>query len=586
MTVPQKLAELRQKMKNHGFSAYVIPTGDPHLCEYVPNRYKTREYISGFTGSAGTVALTMQTAGLWTDGRYFLQAEKQLEGSGITLYKMDESGVPTLNAFLKKALKPGEKLGIDGKTLSVQNYESIKEELDGIKIVTDTDLIGDIWKDRPEPVFSSVFIHEKKYAGKTAAEKIEQVRALLKEKNADSTLIGALEDVCWLFNIRARDVAYNPVATAYALVTAKKALLFIDAKQVSADVKKRLVEQNITVMPYEAVFSEAQKLTGNVYLDPERTNVYLYGKVKAHIIKGLNFTSSLKAVKNSVELRNMDDTMEKDGVAMVKILRWVEQNAGSGITEGDVSEKLLEFRAQGKDFIEESFETIAGYGANGAVIHYTPHKSSCAKLKNKSFLLLDSGAHYINGTTDITRTVPLGPLTNEEKENYTLVLKSHIALACAKFKAGTIGHALDAITRRCLWERGKDYNHGTGHGVGYVLAVHEGPQSISKRYINEAIKLGMITSNEPGLYIENKHGIRIESLIVSIPFLKTAHGEFYQFKTITLCPIDARPIVSALLTKEEKEWLNDYHQEVFARLSPYLDRVHKAFLREKTKKIK
>ncbi len=282
MTVPQKLAELRQKMKNHGFSAYVIPTGDPHLCEYVPNRYKTREYISGFTGSAGTVALTMQTAGLWTDGRYFLQAEKQLEGSGITLYKMDENGVPTLNAFLKKALKPGEKLGIDGKTLSVQNYESIKEELDGIKIVTDTDLIGDIWKDRPEPVFSSVFIHEKKYAGKTAAEKIEQVRAFLKEKDADSTLIGALEDVCWLFNIRARDVAYNPVATAYALVTAKKALLFIDAKQMSADVKKRLTEQNITVMPYEAVFSEAQKLTGNVYLDPERTNVYLYGKVKAY----------------------------------------------------------------------------------------------------------------------------------------------------------------------------------------------------------------------------------------------------------------------------------------------------------------
>ena len=411
------------------------------------------------------------------------------------------------------------------------------------------------------------------------------MRSALKEKGADSTIIGALEDVCWLFNIRAHDIAYNPVATAYALVTAKRAVLFIDKKQLNAEAETYLRAQGVAIMPYEAVFAEAAKLTGTVYLDPARTNVFLRDKIKARIIQGLNFTSALKAVKNSVELRNIDEAMEKDGAAMVKILRWIEQNASSGITECDVSEKLLEFRAQGKDFIEASFETIAGYGSNGAIIHYAPHKESCAKLKPKSFLLLDSGGHYLNGTTDITRTIALGSLTKEEKENYTLVLKSHIRLACAKFKAGATGLSLDTIARECLWDRGKDYNHGTGHGVGFVLAVHEGPQSISKRYINEPLKLGMLTSNEPGLYIENKHGIRIENLVVTVPFMQTEHGEFYRFKTVTLCPIDTRPIVSGILSEEEKAWLNDYHKEVFKRLSPYLDGAHKSFLREKTKKI-
>lgn len=585
MTVPHRLAALRQKMKEHGFAAYVIPTADPHLCEYVPAHYKTREYISGFTGSAGTVAVTADKAGLWTDGRYFLQAEKQLAGSGIELFKMDEKGVPTLNAFLKSVLKPGDKVGIDGKTLSVQNYESMKEELAPITIATDADLIGDIWQDRPEAVLSDVFILGETYTGKSARDKTEQVRAALKEKGADSTIIGSLEDVCWLFNIRAHDIAYNPVATAYAFVTAKRAVLFIDKKQLNGESETYLRAQGVAIMPYEAVFAEAAKLTGTVYMDPARTNVFLRDKIKARIINGLNFTSALKAVKNSVELRNIDEAMEKDGAAMVKILRWIEQNASSGITEIDVSEKLLEFRAQGKDFIEASFETIAGYGPNGAIIHYAPRKESCAKLKPKSFLLLDSGGHYLNGTTDITRTIPLGPLTKEEKENYTLVLKSHIRLACAKFKAGATGLSLDTIARECLWERGKDYNHGTGHGVGFVLAVHEGPQSISKRYINEPLKLGMLTSNEPGLYIENKHGIRIENLVVTVPFMQTEHGEFYRFKTVTLCPIDMRPIVSGILSEEEKAWLNAYHKEVFKRLSPYLDSAHKSFLREKTKKI-
>ena len=321
MTVPHRLAALRQKMKEHGFAAYVIPTADPHLCEYVPAHYKTREYISGFTGSAGTVAVTADKAGLWTDGRYFLQAEKQLAGSGIALFKMDEKGVPTLNAFLKSVLKPNDKVGIDGKTLSVQNYESIKEELDPITIATDADLIGDIWQDRPEALLSDVFILGETYTGKSARDKTEQVRSALKEKGADSTIIGALEDVCWLFNIRAHDIAYNPVATAYALVTAKQAILFINKKQLNAESEKYLRAQGVAIMPYEAVFAEAAKLTGTVYMDPARINVFLRDKIKARIVKGLNFTTALKAVKNTVELRNIDEAMEKDGAAMVKILR-------------------------------------------------------------------------------------------------------------------------------------------------------------------------------------------------------------------------------------------------------------------------
>ena len=583
MNIPERIAALRQKMKECALDAYIIPSSDPHQNEYLPEPYKTREFMSGFTGSAGTLLVTAEKAGLWTDGRYFLQAENQLKGSGITLFKMDEPGVPTLNAFLKSELKAASKVGMDGKVVSLQNYEAMQKELEDIELVTDNDLVGDIWKERPEPALSEAFILDEAYAGKRAAQKIAEVQKALGEKGADATLIGACEDVCYLFNIRGNDIPCNPVLISYALIDKTRALLFINEKQISAQVRSFLQKEGVTIAPYEAVFSEAAKLTGTVYLDGARTNVYLRSKIKARIVQGLNISSALKASKNETELRNFDIAMEKDGAAMVKILKWIEDNAATGISEFDVSKKLLEFRAEGKDFIEASFETISAYGPNAAIVHYAPAEHGSALLEPKGFLLLDSGGHYINGTTDITRTIPLGPLSAEEKQSYTLVLQSHIRLALAQFKAGTTGLSLDTIARQPLWERGMDYNHGTGHGVGYFLPVHEGPQSISKRPINEAIKLGMVTSNEPGFYAAGKYGIRIENLIVTVPAGKTESGEFYRFKTITLCPIDTRPLVPGILSQREIDRLNAYHEEVRTRLSPYLDEAHRLFLEEKTK---
>ena len=584
MEINNRIAALRQKMEENSLSAYLIPSSDPHQSEYLPEHYKTRAYISGFTGSAGTVVVTKNKAVLWTDGRYFLQAENQLAGTEVELYRMGEPETPSVNGFLKTVLKQNERLGMDGKVVALQTYEAMQKDLEGIALVTGLDLVGEIWKDRPEPVLSTAFVHEERYTGKSAQEKIAEVRKMLREHNADSTVIGALEDVCYLFNIRGRDIRCNPVVTAYAVIDQNRALLFIADRQLTPEVKTYLASQGVQTADYGAVFEEAAKLEGTVYLDPARTNTYLRTKITAAIVKGLNLTSSLKSVKNPVELKNFDDVMEKDGAAMVKILKWVEESAAKGITEWDVSEQLLRFRAEGQGFIEESFETISGYGPNGAIVHYSPAPEKCATLKPESFLLLDSGGHYINGTTDITRTIPLGPLTSEEKENYTLVLKSHINLARAVFKAGTTGFAIDTIARAPLWAAGKDYNHGTGHGVGYVLSVHEGPQSISGRYTDAPMKKGMVTSNEPGIYIAGKHGIRIENLTVTEACMKTEHGEFYRFRTITLCPIDTRPIVPELLTSEEIGWLNAYHKEVWERVSPYLDEEHRAFLKEKTEK--
>lgn len=585
MTTKEKIQLLRGKMKEHSLSAYLIPSSDPHQSEYLPEHYKTRAFISGFTGSAGTVLVTDTKAILWTDGRYFIQAERELQNSGVELYKMGEPNVPTLNDFLKTELKQGEKIGMDGKVVSVMTYEDLQKDACRLEFVSDLDLIGEIWENRPQPQLSKSFIHEEKYTGKSTKEKISELRNLLKMKKADSTVIGALEDICYLFNIRGRDVKCNPVVTAYAIVDFKNAFLFIDEKQLTDEVKDFLISQDVTLMSYESVFTQAAKLTGTVYLDPSRINIYLYKQISAKSIQGINLTSRLKTVKNDIELKNFDDAMEKDGVAMVKILKWVEDSCSKGITEFDVSEQLLKFRSEGKYFIEESFETIAGYGANGACVHYSPSEKNSAVLQPKGFLLLDSGGHYINGTTDITRTIMLGELTDEEREDYTLVLKSHINLALAKFKAGTTGFAIDTIARAPLWAYGKDYKHGTGHGVGYVLSVHEGPQSISQRNIDEPLLPGMVTSNEPGIYIEGSHGIRIESLIVTEEFKTTQHGTFYQFKTITLCPIDTRPIIKELLSAKEIEWLNNYHKEVFSRLSPYLDSEHKEFLKERTQPI-
>ncbi|MGP1455546.1 MAG: aminopeptidase P family protein [Treponema sp.] len=585
MTIPERLALLRSKMADHKLDAYYIPTADPHQCEYLAEHDKTRAFISGFTGSAGTVLVTKTEALLWTDGRYFLQAEKELNGSGITLQKSGEPAVPTLFEYLASSLSAGSRLGMDGKVVSVEMYTSLCQQAPNAVLVTDVDLVGEIWKDRPEPVLSKAFVHDIQYTGASAKEKIQKVRLALREKGAEATVIGALEDVCYVYNIRGYDIEATPVVTAYAIIDEQRACLYIDERQITEPVKKYLDQQGITLAPYEAVFADAARLSGTVYIDPKRINVLLRNALKTAVIEGLNITSSMKAVKNEVEIKNCRNAFVKDGVAMVKMLKWLEDHADAGCSEWDVSERLLAFRAEQKDFLEVSFTTIAGYGANAAVIHYAPKPETAAVLKPRGFLLLDSGGQYLDGTTDITRTIPLGPLTESEREDYTMVLKAHIQLALAVFPENTLGYKLDMLSRAPLWREGKDYKHGTGHGVGYVLSVHEGPQSIASRYSEHPMQEGMITSNEPGMYCAGSHGIRIESLTLTQKWKTTEYGTFLRFETLTLCPIDTRPVIKEALLDEERAWLNAYHQQVYAALAPYLDEVHRQFLQEKTQAL-
>lgn len=585
MTITERINLLRTKMKEYGFNAYYIPTSDPHQCEYLAEHDKTRVFISGFTGSAGAVIVTKDSACLWTDGRYFLQAEKELEGSGITLQKSGEPNVPTVFEYLAQVLPNGAIVGMDGKVIAVNSFAQFTKSLPSMKFVLDKDLIGEIWKDRPEPVLSKAFLFDEHYTGKSVSEKIKEVRAMLQEKGADATVIGALEDVCYLFNIRGNDIECTPVVTAYAIVDMRQAQLYIDVRQMPDAVKQALEKEGVSIAPYESVFTDAENLSGTVYIDPARTNILLRQKIQASVVEGLNITSAMKAIKNSVEISNFRNAFLKDGIAMVKILKWTEEHAASGVTEWDVSEQLLRFRAEQPDFIEASFTTIAGYGANGAIIHYAPKKETAAVLQPKSFLLLDSGGHYKDGTTDITRTIPLGPLTQEEKEDYTLVLKAHIQLALARFPENTTGYKLDLLARNPLWRCGKDYKHGTGHGVGYVLSVHEGPQNIGLRYVDYPMKSGMITSNEPGFYCANSHGIRIESLILTKEWKTTEYGTFLEFETLTLCPIDTRPVIKEMLTPEECIWLNEYNKRVHDALAPHLDEAHRSFLEERTQAL-
>ena len=585
MTIVERISVLRKKMAEYGLDAYYIPTSDPHQSEYLAEHDKTRVFISGFTGSAGAVLVTQAAAFLWTDGRYFLQAEKELQGSGIGLQKIGEPGVPTLFEYLAEALPQGSKIGMDGKVVSVNAFEQFNQALPEMTFVTDRDVIGEIWDNRPAPVLSAAFLLDVKYTGRSVSEKIAEVREILKEKCADATVIGALEDVCYLFNIRGNDIECTPVVTAYALIDMQSARRYIDARQMTAEVQTALEQEDVSVAPYEAVFSDAENLSGTVYLDPARTNIFLRNKIHAEIVEGLNITAGMKAIKNEVEIKNYRNAFLKDGIAMVKILKWVEEHADKGVTEWDVSEQLLRFRAEQPDFLEASFTTIAGYGANAAIIHYGPKKETAATLQPKGFLLLDSGGQYRDGTTDITRTIPLDPLTDEEKEDYTLVLKGHIQLAAAKFPEYTTGYKLDILARAPLRKYGKDYKHGTGHGVGYVLAVHEGPQNIGLRYTDCPMQAGMITSNEPGFYCAGSHGIRIENLTLTKEWKTTEYGTFLEFETLTLCPIDTRPVVKDLLTAEEIVWLNEYNRMVYDALASHLDEAHRTFLQERTRAL-
>ncbi len=585
------LNNLREVMKKENVDYYIIPSGDSHQSEYVPEYYKGRAYVSGFTGSAGTLLVGIEKSYLWTDGRYFIQAEKELNDSGIKLMKMNIPGYPSLLEWIKDNVKEGKTLAFDGSTISTNEYKNYQElsKKNGFNIKMDKDFLNEIWSDRPELSKEKIFIYDTKYCGRCTSEKLQEVRDEMKKLEGENYVIASLDDIAWLFNIRGNDIAYNPVALAYALISDNEAVLYIDEEKVTNDDKRTLEAQGVTLKPYNDIYEDIKNVTASIIIDGAKVNGKLYSLISedVKIIENLNITTSLKAVKNEVEIKNMEVSQVRDGVAMVKFIKWLKENVGKiNMTEISASDKLEEIRAKGENFKGLSFNTIAGYKDHAAMMHYSATEESQYELNSEGMLLIDSGAQYLDGTTDITRTFILGPITEEEKRDFTLVLKSHIALATTIFLKGINGCNLDAIARRPLWKYGMDYKCGTGHGVGFFLNVHEGPQGIRPFGNTIALEPGMILTNEPGVYKENKHGIRTENtLLVTKAFKNDEMGEFYKFDTISYCPIDLEGIDVSLLDEEEREWLNKYHRTVYEKLSPYLTEEEKKFLEKETRSI-
>lgn len=585
------LEKLRKAMKIENINYYIIPSSDSHQSEYVSEYFKGREYVSGFTGSAGTLLVGLEDAYLWTDGRYFIQADKELKGSGISLMKMRTPGYPSIEEWIKDNVKENETLGFDGKVFSVNQYEgylNIAKE-NNFNINMKNDLLDSIWKERPQLPNNKIFLHDKKYAGKSASEKLAQVRKNMKTKNADYFILSSLDDIAWLCNIRGNDIKFNPVALSYVLVGMDYSNIYVDENKVDSETKTKLNSEGFEIKGYNEIEDDVKLLKGTVILDPNKLNAKIFTSLsnEVKVIRELNVTTNLKAIKNEVEIANWEVSQVRDGIAMVKFIKWLKSNIGKEkITEISASERLTAFRAQGDNYKGDSFGTIAGYKDHAAMMHYSATEASEYELKPEGMFLVDSGAQYLDGTTDITRTFILGPITEEEKRDYTLVLKGHIALASAKFLRGTTGINLDVLARRPLWNYGIDYKCGTGHGVGFFLNVHEGPQGIRPEGNSVALEPGMIITNEPGVYKEGKHGIRTENtLLVEKDFVSEEFGEFYKFRTISYCPIDLEGVNVEMLSPEEKDWLNDYHDVVFEKLSPYLDEEEKEFLKHETRRI-
>lgn len=590
-SIKERIHALRMAFRPNNIKAFIIPSTDPHLSEYVAPYWMSREWISGFTGSAGTVVILMDKAGLWTDSRYFLQAEKELEGSGITLYKEMLPETPSITEFLCQNLKPGESVSIDGKMFSVQQVEQMKEDLAPYQL--QVNLFGDplksIWKDRPSMPDAPAFIYDVKYAGKSCGEKVAAIRTELKKKGIYALFLSSLDEIAWTLNLRGSDVHCNPVIVSYLLVTQDEVVYFILPEKITQEVNEYLQEQQVSLRKYDETESFLNSFAGeNILIDPKKTNYAIYSAINpaCKIIRGESPVTLLKAIRNEQEIAGIHHAMQRDGVALVRFLKWLEQSVPSGKeTELSVDRKLREFRAAQPLYMGESFDTIAGYKEHGAIVHYSATEESDVTLQPKGFLLLDSGAQYLDGTTDITRTIALGALTEEEKTDYTLILKGHIALAMAKFPAGTRGAQLDVLARMPIWSHGMNFLHGTGHGVGHFLSVHEGPQSIRMNENPIVLQPGMVTSNEPGVYKAGSHGIRTENLTLVCKDKEGMFGEYFKFETITLCPICKKGIIKEMLTAEEVKWFNDYHRTVYEKLSPSLNEEEKKWLLEATKAI-
>lgn len=574
-----------------GIDAFIIPSTDPHLSEYVAPHWKSREWISGFTGSAGTVVVTDKEAGLWTDSRYFLQAAQQLEGTEIKLYKEMLPETPCITTFLSTQLAPGSTVGIDGKMFSAEEVEKMKAELQKshIEIKSIPDPLEKLWTDRPAMPEAPAYIYETKYAGKSSREKMAVIREELKKQNAKAVFLSALDEIAWTLNLRGSDVHCNPVVVSYLLIEEGEAHYFIQPQKITKEVADYLKEAGVSLHAYGEVESYLAKMeVESLLIHPGKTNYAMYSAVNplCKILHGVSPVTLLKAIRNEQEIAGIHAAMKRDGVALVKFLKWLEEAVPAGNeTEISVDKKLHGFRAEQALYMGESFDTIAGYKAHGAIVHYEAMPETDIPLKPEGFLLLDSGAQYLDGTTDITRTIALGELTEEEKTDYTLILKGHIALAMAQFPAGTRGAQLDVLARMPIWQRGMNFLHGTGHGVGHFLNVHEGPQSIRMNENPVTLQAGMLTSNEPGVYKAGSHGIRTENLVLVVSAGEGMFGEYLKFETVTLCPICKKGIIRELLNAEEIAWLNDYHQTVYEKLAPSLNSEEQAWLKEATSSL-
>lgn len=588
MTANEKIAQIRELMNKNGVNAIIIPSADPHMSEYFSDHWKTRVWVSGFTGSAGTYVITEKAAGLWTDGRYYVQAEKQLAGSEGVLFKASEPDTPKPYEYLAQELPENAVVGINGQLFSTSFIKLMKEAFakKNIQIKGDVDYANDIWEDRPEESATEIYTLPVEFAGKSAAQKITELREKIKEEGADAIVINTLDGIAWLYNIRANDVACTPVAIAYAYVSQEDAILFTNTKRVNENVLRVLSENGITMRSYEDVFEYVAGIKKNlrVLCDEKETNYGLYSAVQENenltIVSAKNPVTLMKAMKNDVETKNTYEAYLQDGIAEAEFYGWLFEALENGetITEYQASEKLYSYREQRKHFKGDSFVPILAYKDNAAMMHYAPKADNSAVINPSHFLLNDSGGQYLTGTTDTTRTFAMGELTDEERRDYTLVLKSVIAMSTAVFKEGTVGYGLDVLCRGVLWKYGLDYRCGTGHGVGYMLNVHEGPHSLGNRDIK--LQPGMVLTIEPGIYTEGSHGIRIENTAVIVKGEKTEYGQFLHFDTFTVVPIDTTPLKLEMMNQEEIDWLNDFNRHAYETVAPYVSERAEKWLKK------
>ena len=579
-------------MQREHLAAFIFPSTDPHNGEYIPDHWKGREWISGFNGSAGTAVVTMTGAALWTDSRYFIAAAEQLADTGFVLMKERVAGTPTISEWIGNELSDSRttEVGIDGMTNSAASVEQLIADLrqrGGLTVRTNFDPLAELWTDRPPVPLNKVEIHPLERAGEPAKDKLKRIRQALRQQHADGILVSALDDIAWTLNLRGSDVHCNPVFVSYLLISSQHATLYINKEKLTAEVSSYLRNEGVDVDDYSNVRKGLKDyFEYNILLDPNAINYTLYNAVERNIVRAASPIPSMKCVKNDREAAGFRNAMLRDGIAMTKFLAWLLPAVESGgQTEMSVDSKLTSLRAEQPMYRGLSFDTIAAYEEHGAIVHYEATPETDVPLRPEGLLLLDSGAQYEDGTTDITRTIALGPVSEEQRRVYTLVLKGHIQLQLLKFPYGASGTQLDALARKDMWREGYNYMHGTGHGVGSYLNVHEGPHQIRQEYKPEPMRAGMTVTDEPGIYLAGRFGVRIENTLLTVPYKETEFGQFLQFETLTLCPIDTTPIVRDMLTDEETEWLNAYHRTVFERISPHLNDEEKAWLATACKEI-